>query len=427
MDEINTPSSFVLAIFLISYLFFLILPNHKGLTAWGGVLILFITGETTFSQAFSAIEWNVLGLFLGTLLLAELFTLSRMPAVIAERLVDSMPSIRSALVAVLALTSIISAGVENVAVVLILAPIIIELCRKMEVSPVYPLVLMGAFSNLQGAATLIGDPPSMLLASALKMDFLDFFWFQGKPSIFFAIQAGFIIGLLYTFWIFRKEKHSVKLLRVEKITAYYPSFFLVFLIIGLSLGSFIDPGMGWFVGTFTIFLSVLGLAYNHFKKKLTPSFNLVKELDWNTFFFLSALFILVRNLESAGWIHLVSKKIVTISNNGPLFFFLFLTLFSLFFSAFVDNVPYLLVMLPLVKDIASATGISVYFLGFALLIAASLGGNITPIGATANITVWGLLKKIGHPVSFFHFAKIGLPFTIITLVPALLFLWWVWL
>ncbi len=415
-----------LIIFILCYALFVFLPSFKPWIALLGSLALIISGIFSPAEAFSEVHWNVMGLFLGTLLLADLFMLSRVPAVLAEWIVDHLKSVRAALLGLLIFASVISMFVENVAVVLVVGPIAIALCDKLKISPVNPMILLAMFSNLQGAATLIGDPPSMLLGSFLGMTFDDFFFYKGKLSLFFVLQVGALSTLLLAFWMFRKERQRVELLTVEKVKSWVPSLLLLSLILILALFSSFDPESTWLAGTTAIALSLIGIAWNALFLKWRNSLQLMRELDWKTTLFLLCLFILVAAIRVEGWMDALASWTVSSLPADLLAIYLFILILSICVSAFVDNVPFIMAIIPVVQKVADAFGFPLPLLAFAVLVGTCLGGNITPIGASANVVAVGMLEKRGYPITYRYYLPIGLLFTAFAVIPAAIFLWQIW-
>ncbi|KAF3362857.1 putative arsenical pump membrane protein [Chlamydiales bacterium STE3] len=415
-----------LLLFFVAYLGFVIFPNKKTWIALGGVLLLIACQILTPLMVFQEIHWNVLGLFFGTLILAELFLLSRVPACLAEWLIDRSSTIRMALVNVFLLTSILSMFVENVAVVLLIAPVILSVCDKLYISPVKPVILLAIFSNLQGTATLIGDPPSMILGSYMKMSFKDFFFYQGRLSIFFVVQAGMLSALALSFWLLREHKQAVQMIRVEKVKSWVPTILLALLIVILAFGSSWDRDSVWLAGTTALSLGLFGLIWLSFGPQWLPVRDLLKILDWDTTLFLASLFVLVGAIRIAGWMDFLAQWTVKNVPNELSVIFIFLVAISVIISAFVDNVPYLIAMIPVVQQIADATSFPLPLLVFGLLVGSCLGGNITPIGASANIVAVSLLNKNRYTISFADFTRIGMALTLFAVVPAALVLWLIW-
>ncbi|MFA4943675.1 MAG: SLC13 family permease [Lentisphaeria bacterium] len=415
------------AVFFACYLLFVLLPARRSWVALGGGLALVAAGVLGWREAlFEAVEWNVIGLFFGTLVLAELFLMSRMPAVLAEWLVDRMKTARGAMLAVCLLAGFLSAFLENVAVVLLLAPVALSLTEKLKLSPVRLLLGIAIMSNLEGTATLIGDPPSMILAGYLKLSFNDFFFYHGRPSIFFAIQLGLAGALAVLWWLLRDLKQPVALVPVEKVRSHFPAALMGLLVLGLAFASLIDRDFEWFAGTLALALAAAGLLWYRLVARWGRLRPLLTSLDWDTTLFLAGVFVVVGALTGSGVPGLLAGGIARLVGDSELLAFLILVATATLVSGFVDNVPFLTAMIPVTQKVADSIGAPVPLLMFGLLIGVCLGGNITPIGASANLVAMGLLKKQGHPVSFRGFMRLGIPITAVTLLLGGLFIWLVW-
>lgn len=389
-----TPAWISLIVFCLCYVLFVILPNRRSWVACAGGILLVATGALNWQDALcEKISWNVMGLFFGTLILAELFLMSRVPAVLAEWLVDKAKTTRIAMLALCLLAGIISISVENVAVVLLVAPVALSLADKLKISPVPLLIGISASSNLQGTATMIGDPPSMILAGQLRMGFWDFFAYMGKPSIFFAVEIGMLASLVVLAILFRKYRECSSLVFQETARSWIPSGLLVLLVAGLSFASVIDPDFSWFAGVYTLSLSAIALAWFRLHARWGSTRKLVSTLDWDTTFFLIGVFVLVGGLSDSGWMDKLSDLMAHAAGGSRLLAFVMVVLFSVVISGFVDNVPFLLVMIPVVQKVCGQMQAPVPLLMFGLLVGSCLGGNLTPIGASANVVTLGILRK----------------------------------
>jgi len=421
------PAWISLTVFVFCYALFVALPTRRSWVACGGGLILVATGVLGWQEAlFTKISWNVMGLFFGTLILAEMFLMSRVPAMLAEWLVDKSKSTRMAMLCLCALAGFISMFVENVAVVLLVAPVALSLADKLKTSPVSLLIGIAVSSNLQGTATMIGDPPSMILAGYMKMSFLDFFAYQGRPGIFFAVEIGMIASLVVLAVVYRRHKGKTQLVRQEKARSWIPSILLGFLILGLSFATVFDPEFAWFAGLYTLCLSCIALGWYCFIARWGSTRKLLTTLDWDTTFFLIGVFVLVGGLSDSGWMDNLSGFMASSVGGNVALAFTMIVAFSMIVSGVVDNVPFLLVMIPVVQKVANQIQAPVPLLMFGLLIGACLGGNLTPIGASANVVTLGILRKRGYTVTFRDFMGIGIPFTIAAVVCACAFVWGIW-
>jgi len=265
----------------------------------------------------------------------------------------------------------------------------------------------------------------MLLAGFAKMNFMDFFFYRGKPSIFFAVELGAVTSFFVLMVIFRRQKHRVKLIPVEKIKSWVPTALLVLLIILLALSSFFDTGFTFMAGAICMVFGIIALAWEKIANKGRP-LECVKSLDWDTALFLLGIFILVGGISLTGWIDIIAKLLTGMIGDNIFIGYTLLVIISVLVSTFVDNVPFIAAMLPVATIMADKLQVSPSLFLFGLLTGASLGGNITPIGASANIIACGLLKKEGYEVKFSEFMKIGIPFTIAAVVAAYLFIWFIW-
>lgn len=419
------PKIISLTVFLTAYLLFVLLPKKRTQVAVISAILIILSRVISFKDAFWAINWNVMGIFLGTLIVADTFMESRVPAYLAEIIVDKAKNTCWAILFICLLTGFISAFVENVATVLIVAPIALSLARKLRINPVNMMIGIAISSNLQGTATLIGDPPSMLLGGFAKMNFMDFFFYKGSPSIFFAVELGALASFAVLYFIFRKQKEKTKLIPVEKVKSWIPTFILISLIFLLAISSFFDTGFSYMAG---VLCMIFGMICLFWEKFINRAFLLesIKSLDWDTTFFLAGVFILVGSIALTGWIEIISNFLSGLVGTNIFLGYTLVVFISVFLSAFIDNVPFLAAMLPVAISMSEKLAINPSLLLFGLLIGTSLGGNITPIGASANIVTCGLLKKEGYEVKFKDFVKIGLPFTLVAVTAAYLFIWFIW-
>ncbi len=431
----------ILALALVMYLLVIIFQDKKvimtttaaiisivlGLIFGGKVFEQTSVGSTLYHIFFELINWNILMIYVGSMIIASLFIYSKVPARIADFLVQHSPNTGIAVILILAMTGIISIFVENVATVLVMAPIALALSKKLKLNPVPFMIGLAVMSNLEGTATLVGDPPSMIFASYASYNFNDFFVHQGKLSIFFIIQAGMIAGCIFFYAIFGKVKEKA-VIEKENIISTVPLWLLVFMILGLAVISFLSTELGYGSGCYVLALGIIGLLWYKFiqKKNNNEVWTLIKELDWETIAFLIGIFVVVGAVSETGLLNDFSLWLAKITNGNKLAAFILILLFSVLISGFVDNVPYIIVMLPVAGNLAQNIGIPKELFMFALLVGSCLGGNLTPFGASANIVAMGILKKEGHPIKFGGFLKISAPFTIITTTIAALVLWLIW-
>lgn len=424
----------VLCVFLVTYVCLLLFPRWRAYVALASAIILVLITRmslgTVFSVAIGASGANVLMMIAGTMVLVVLFTDSGMPTRIADALVAKSPNAMVAIVALALFAGIISAFVDNVATVLMVAPVALAVCKKQEISPVLPIIAIAVSSNLQGAATLVGDTTSIILGEEAGMSFADFFVMtvEGKThlGIFWAVEAGALVSSLVLFWIFRHEKKKLTSTTRTPVTNLVPTILMVLMIALLILVSFF-PKPAITNGIICLSLAAVGLIHSLIREKgPRVARAAVKGIDFQTLLLLASLFVVIESLVEAGLIdrlaHLLGQ-----AGGGSLFAVYTIIVFaSVLISAFIDNIPYVMTMLPVVTSIAASLGAAPYVLYFGLLIGATLGGNLTPIGASANITAIGILRKAGHEVKTREFMRVGVPFTLVAVLVGYALIWAFW-
>lgn len=415
---------FVVAVFLVTYILLMLKKGHPFIILGSAIGLLFVSRAISPIQAITSVNYNVLGVFLGTMILSGLFIFSAVPAYLATKLVDRAKTVGMALLSVCILAGFISSFVENVATVLIVAPIAFEVARKLKANPIPFLIGIAVSSNLQGCATMIGDSPSIILALSSGMNFMDFFWMKGKPGITFAVELGAIASFYVLYLLFKKYKEPVVQIEEVKVKTWFPTCLLSLMMFTLALSSFIKDKPVYSIAIICMIYGTGGLVWHEIRHK--ESISLIKDLDWHTFFFLIGIFILVGSLTYTGVIDDIARVITNFTRGNKFLAYTIIVWLSVLLSAFVDNIPYTVAMIPVAKLVAASLGAPVEPFLFGLLIGASLGGNITPIGASANVVAVGLLQKEKYQVKFSDFVKIGFPFTIAAVSVAYLFIWFVW-
>lgn len=375
-----------------------------------------------------AINWNVLLIYIGSMVIAALFIYSKVPARIADSIVAGCSNTGLAIVAILAMTGILSIFVENVATVLVMAPIALSICKKLRLPPINFMIGLSVMSNLEGTATLVGDPPSMIFAGYAGYNFNDFFVHEGTLSIFFVVQTGMLAGCLFFYSFFAKAGRNKPDNEKTKVVSWIPFILLVMMIFGLAAISFIPVEIEFLNGLFVFSLGLIGLAWYRLsqKKSKSETIAMIKELDWETIGFLIGIFVVIAAIQQTGLLEDFAKFLEGLTGGSKILGFIIILLVSVVISGFVDNVPYIIAMLPVADSLARSMGLKPELYMFALLVGSCLGGNLTPFGASANIVSIGILKKEGTPVSFARWLKIGMPFTVITTAAAGLVLWLLW-
>lgn len=443
-----------LATFVLTYI--LLVDGYYRRTAVVVVAagFLLLMGVMSPGQAFASVDWNVMMLVVGMFILADLFLDSRMPAVLASRVAARAKTVGGAVLGMCALASVLSMFLENVAVVLILAPIALALAKELRTRAAPFLIGIALSSNLQGTATLIGDPPSMILGTFANLTFNDFFWYRGSPGIFFAVQVGALASFVMLWWMLRKFHATVGAVPSERPHSLVPTALLTGCIVALAVVSFTVHGTPYALGLTVLAFAAAGWVWHKAHVRVGPPdlhapatgtlsslarrfhgitgrfahpHRLIRRADWETTLFLIGVFVLIGSLTSTGVIAAFTEWFTSIVGGSPLRAYVLIIAVSVALSAFIDNVPYVLAMLPVAAGIAQQLGIHPFLLEAGLLIGASVGGNITPIGASANIVAYRWIEeRAQEPITFLGYVKYGLPFTLVAVGAAAVFGWFVW-
>ncbi len=404
---------------------------------WIGVLlliVLLVTGTTSFDDVLKYIEWDVLGLILCMNIYTALLERSGGATYIAEYMVRRFKNTQLLAFSLILLSGIISIALDNVTVVLVIAPIAFKLVEKTGLEPVSLVIGITLAANMSGSATMIGDPPAMITASHYNLSFMDFIIYNGKLSMFFITLIPMIISTyVYTIISLKKKEyisrdpgleHENKELLGDKIFAYEALLFLMIQIFLLSIKHLIHISLTLAALTNISGLILTRLIIHRDYESVRES--LVKGFEWKTLIFLSGVFVLSGAFEKHGLAYRLAVSLLSMSNNlyGVTTLLIWI---SVAISAVLDNIPYVTTMLPVIDVIASKLSVDPVILAWALLLGATLGGGITYIGATANVVGVRLLEKRGYKISFYEFVKRSLPFNLVNVLTGWIIYVLVWL
>ena len=422
------PMTLALILFGVMYVLLLVFSDWRWIIAPVTAVLFLVLGILPLDKVAGAINWNVLMMLAGTMATVELFIQSNMPARMAEKLLQKVPNVQWAVVALSLFSGIISAFVDNVATVLMVAPVGLAVAKKLKTNPVPVIIAIAVSSNLQGAATLVGDTTSILLAGAVDMSFNDFFWFHGRPGIAWAVEVGALLTVPVLLWLFRREKDKVHEEVTAQVKDYVPTFLMLGTVLLLILASQFENRPELTNGMICCGVALVGIVYELIRQRNGKLvLDVLKAVDYKTLILLAGLFLVIQGITEAGVIAAIAELFVKLGGGSVLLTYVIIVAASVAISAFVDNIPYVATMLPVVLAISEKIGLDTpYLLSFGLLIGATLGGNITPVGASANIAGIGILQKEGYKVSTRDFIRIGIPFTLIAAVSGALVIWLIW-
>jgi Na+/H+ antiporter NhaD/arsenite permease-like protein len=395
--------------------------------ALGGAVVMLLIGATDAEHAFfsdeAGIDWNVIFLLLGMMLIVAVLKQTgafEYLAIWAVKRARGRPF--RVMVVLVLVTAFISAGLDNVTTVLLVAPVTFLVCERLAV-PVAPFLIAEALaSNIGGTATLVGDPPNIIIASRAGLSYNDFLIHLAP---FIVVALGVFVGLCRVLFrsAFRydpqraaqiadlREEDALKDRRLLAVSLVVLALVTIAFVLHTALH--LEPAVVAIVGGLLL-LALSRLDANE----------VVKDVEWPTLVFFAGLFVMVGSLVNTGVIEQLSSAAVE-ATEGRLFAASMMLLWgSAALSAFVDNIPYVATMSPIVADMVNADGTSQsQVLWWALALGADLGGNATAIGASANVVVLGIAERAGQKITFWEFTKYGLVVTLVTIALATPYLW----
>ena len=405
-------------LFVLTYVLMMTFGKYRPYIALVSGLVYVLTGMLPVSELPGSLDFNVL-LMIGC-------TMG-----IFEQIINRVPNVRWAAVGLSLFAGLISAFVDNVATVLMVAPVAVAVCRKLKTNPVPFIICIAVSSNLQGAATLVGDTTAIMLGSALHMSFADFFWYHGRPAIFFAVELGAVLSALIIFFLFRREKAPISQSGpLTEVTDYVPTVLLVGTIALLICASFAPESWNLPAETNGILccaMLAVGLMTSFARQKRPDAVTRpLKAIDFETLVLLVGLFLMIGGITHTGVVGALAALLAKLGGGSVFRMYTIVVWASVLISAFIDNIPYVATMIPVIAGLAAQMGCDPTPLYFGLLSGATLGGNITPIGASANIAAIGILRREGYEVPNSDFFRIGIPFTLSAMIPAYLYIWMVY-
>ncbi|AXO94054.1 hypothetical protein C3496_23340 [Bacillus anthracis] len=415
---------FAIAVFLVTYGFIISEKLNRAVIALFGAAIMIIFGIVDLHAAFTShIQWETITLLIGMMILVHITSQSgvfEFVAIKAAKAAGGKP-IRILLLLSL-LTAVGSAFLDNVTTVLLIVPVTLSITRILKVNPIPYLLSEVLFSNIGGTATLIGDPPNIMIGSANKH--LDFNAFLLNLAPIVIIISIVTLGFIY--FLYRNKlkttTEQIKILMALNEKDYIKDQILLLksitilglTILGFILHSIIHVDAAVIAMTGATLLMLIGVKEHDIE-------DVFAHVEWVTIFFFAGLFVLVGGLIDIGLISSLAKEVLDVTNGNIGFAAVLILWVSGIASATIDNIPFVATMIPLIQDLATGLGLSVdspqiEVLWWALSLGACLGGNGTLIGASANVVVAGIAKREGHAFSYMDFLKIGLPLTIIALL-----------
>lgn len=417
-------NQFLISIIIFSITYILIVSEvfHRSVSALAGAIAVLFLGLLNFETAVSYVDWNTIGLLVGMMIIV---TITRRTGVFEFLAMKAAIKVRGdgvkLLVALSFITAIASAFLDNVTAVLLMVPVTFALCDELELPPIPFLITQVIACNIGGTATLIGDPPNIMIGSATHLTFNDFIINLAPVSIVIFSVVILLLAALYRKQLQVKPELQQKILKVNPESELKDKKLLKqsLTVLALTISGFALHGV---LHLETAVIALGGAALLMLITREEPE-EVLLGVEWPTIFFFAGLFIVVGALKEAGVIKAIAEYGLSLTGGEIVPTGLLILWLSALASAFVDNIPFVATMIPLIQEMGQMGGISnLDPLWWSLALGACLGGNGSLVGAAANVIVAGLSEKRGVPISFIGFLKVGFPMMIFSVFIAMIYL-----
>ncbi|MFA6023782.1 MAG: ArsB/NhaD family transporter [Candidatus Gracilibacteria bacterium] len=411
----NSTLLIAVLVFVTTYVLIISEKVHRTVLALAGAILMILLGVVNQEEALHGVDFNTLGLLIGMMVIVGIAKdcgMFQFVAIWASKVGRGKPLPIFILLGLI--TAVFSAFLDNVTTVLLMVPVTFVVANNLKINPMPYLISTILLSNIGGTATLIGDPPNILIGSAAKIPFNDFLIHLGPVVVIVAVVT---IGLLVLWYrkslVATKEAQAsiMQFVPKEALTDR-PLLIKSLFVLALVLLGFFTHSITHLEGA-TIALG--GAALLLLLTMNDPEHHL-RDVEWTTIFFFIGLFVLVSGLESVGAIEYLAGLLIEVTGGEPVPLTLSVLWGSAVFSAAIDNIPFVATMIPLIQNIGEISTVDTGPLWWALALGADIGGNATIVGASANVVVSGMAGKHGHRIGFVPYMKVAMPMTFVALV-----------
>lgn len=410
-------TNFYLSIILFIAVYALIIWDKfdRAVVALSGAMLMVILRILNQEEAFAAIDYNTIGLLVAMMIIVMIMRRTGVFEYLGVRMVKVSKADPLRLLVLLSLTTgVLSAFLDNVTTILLILPIALSVAEKLKIAPI-PYIISAVFaSNVGGTATLIGDPPNIMIGSQAGLNFVDFLMNDAVIAFPILFVTSFIFAFVYRKSLVADEMAKAKIMELDENACITDRILLKkgMIIFVLVIIGFLLHGALHFESSTIALTGAVALMFI----SGINSEEILMEIEWKTIFFFSGLFILVGGIVETGVIAMLAQGVVDLTGGD-----LFLTTMAILWvsaiaSAFIDNIPFVATMIPLIIQMGNMTGMDVFPLWWALSLGACLGGNGTAIGASANVVAIGMAERAGYRITFGHYMKISFPVMLITVL-----------
>ncbi|CDF59278.1 Arsenic efflux pump protein [Thermobrachium celere DSM 8682] len=420
-ENMNLVQIISLAVFLATFVLIVSEKINRTVAAMLGAMVLLIIKIISQENAIEFIDYTTVGVLVGMMIIVSIIKRTGLFQYLAIKMAKLSKGDPMKIIIVFGImTAILSAFLDNVTTILLMIPVTLVISKLLKINPIPFIMVEVLSSNIGGTATLIGDPPNIMIGSEAGIGFLDFIVNLSPVVIIILISTVYIMRLIYKNDLKVEEKLKNEIMKLDEYSAITDKVLLTKSLIVLALvilGFFMHEHLGYESSTIalsgaTILLLISGVELDE----------ILVEIEWPTIFFFIALFTIVGTLEEVGVISMMAKIIVGFTKGNLLLTGLIILWASAILSAFLDNIPFVATMIPLIKGMGAMSGMNIMPLWWALSLGACLGGNGTLIGASANVVTVGIMEKEGYKITFKDFLRIGFPMMILSIVISTIYL-----
>ncbi|RKD28978.1 ArsB/NhaD family transporter [Thermohalobacter berrensis] len=408
-------------VFILVYILIVSEKLNRTTVALLGASMMVVLKIIDQEFAFEAIDFNTIGLLIGMMIIVTITKKTGIFQYLAIKAAKSASGDPWKIIFFFAIiTAVCSALLDNVTTVLLIAPVTLVITDTLKINPIPFLISEILFSNIGGTATLIGDPPNIMIGSATKLGFLDFVINLAPIVVVIFIVTLFILKYIYKNELNVDEKHKEKIMKFDENKSIQDKELLKksLIVLGLTIVGFIlHQSLELESATVALAGAAVLLAISGENPE-----DILLEIEWTTIFFFAGLFILVGGLEKVGIIESIAKEVVNMTKGNLFLTGIIIVWVSAIASSFIDNIPFVATMIPLIKSIGAMSAMDITPLWWSLALGSCLGGNGTIIGASANVIVAGMMEKTENRITFRKFFKIGFPIMIVSIIISTIYL-----
>lgn len=409
------------AIFFAAYALIIMDRIDRTVVALSGASLMILVRIISQEQAFEEIDFNTIGLLTSMMVIVMVTKRTGIFEYLAIKTVKIAKGEPVKILMLLSLiTGVLSAFLDNVTTILLILPLTLSVARDLHLNPV-PFIISEVFaSNVGGTATLVGDPPNIMIGSSVGLGFADFLKNDAPIVLPMLFITTYIFVLFYKKKLVTKKENMEKVLQMDEYEAIKDSRLLIkcLTVLTITIIGFVLHGV---LRLESVTIAISGAVALLFVSGLRPE-KIFKEVEWKTIFFFAGLFMLVGGIKEAGIIEMLARGVLNLTQGDLVLTTMAILWVSAIASAFVDNIPFVATMIPMIKDMGALSGMDLGPVWWALSLGACLGGNGTIIGASANVIATGMAEDSGHKITFGKYFKIAFPVMILTIALSTVYL-----